>query len=233
MATAVVTGAASGIGLALARQLSGEGYVVHLADVNPCADIAQDLGGVASLVDVSDPDEMDSLAAQAPTAEVVCLNAGIVGASLGAPWEVSPEEWQQVLGVNLAGVVNGLRAFVPRLLAAGGPRCILVTASLAGVVTFPGGGAYAATKHAVATVAEQAAMSLRDTPVTVTLLCPALVRTAMSETGDDPADVAAGGLAAARAGRFLVVPPAWTGAVVRRAQNLAGGAVPMMPSPDA
>lgn len=233
MATAVVTGAASGIGLALASQLSREGYAVHLADVNPCADIARDLGGVASVVDVSDPAQMESLAADASRAEVVCLNAGIVGATLGAPWEVSAEEWQQVLGVNLAGVVNGLRAFVPRLLAAGGTRRILVTASLAGVVTFPGGGAYAATKHAVATVAEQAAMSLRDTPVTVTLLCPALVRTAMSETGDDPADVAAAGLAAARAGRFLVVPPMWTTAVVRRSETLVGGAVPEMPAPDA
>lgn len=128
-------------------------------------------------------------------------------------------------------MVNGLRSFVPRLLADADPSRILVTASLAGVVTFPGGGAYAATKHAVAAVAEQAAMALRDTRVMVTLLCPALVRTAMSETGDDPADVAALGLAASREGRFLVVPPEWSSAVVRRAESMVAGDVPAMPSP--
>lgn len=231
MATAVVTGAASGIGLALARQLAGEGYFVHLADVSPCADVARELGGVSALVDVSDPEQVESLAQASSPAEVVCLNAGVLGASMGVPWEAPPEEWRKVLDVNLAGVVNGLRSFVPRLLADADPSRILVTASLAGVVTFPGGGAYAATKHAVAAVAEQAAMALRDTRVMVTLLCPALVRTAMSETGDDPADVAALGLAASREGRFLVVPPEWSSAVVRRAESMVAGDVPAMPSP--
>lgn len=231
MTTAVVTGAASGIGRALARQLSSEGYAVHLADVAPCDDLAAELGGTSTLVDVADPAQLEELARRASPAEVVCLNAGIVGPNLGAPWEVPPEEWQRVLGVNLAGVVNGLRAFVPRLLEAGAPSQVLITASLAGLLTFPAGGAYAAGKHAVVTVAEQAAMALRDTPVSITVMCPALVRTAMSDVGDDPADVAAEGLAAARAGRFLVVPAPWAPAVVRRAETLVAGDVPAMPEP--
>lgn len=91
MATAVVTGAASGIGLALARQLAGEGYFVHLADVSPCADVARELGGVSALVDVSDPEQVESLAQASSPAEVVCLNAGVLGASMGVPWEAPPE----------------------------------------------------------------------------------------------------------------------------------------------
>ena len=83
---------------------------------------------------------------------------------------------------------------------------IIITGSLAGLVTFPGGGAYAATKHAVVALAESASLALQGTSVTVTLACPALVRTAMSEVGADPDDVAAEVLAAADDGRFLVVP---------------------------
>ncbi|MEO3791246.1 SDR family NAD(P)-dependent oxidoreductase [Nonomuraea sp. B10E15] len=109
-----------------------------------------------------------------PGADLVCLNAGIVGQDLGAPWEVSDDDWDRVFAVNVGGVRNGLRAFVPGLLAAGRPAHILVTASLAGLVTFPGGGAYAASKHAVVALAEQASLALEGTPVGVTLLCPAL-----------------------------------------------------------
>jgi len=134
--------------------------------------------------------------------------------------------------VNLLGVVNGLRAFVPTMVAADRPAKIVITASLAGLLTFPGGGAYAATKHAVVAVAEQAALSLRDTPVTVSVLCPALVRTAMSEVGDDPKDVAAAALAAARAGRFLVMPEEWRASVLSRTHRLLAGRPPEIPTPE-
>jgi NAD(P)-dependent dehydrogenase (short-subunit alcohol dehydrogenase family) len=231
MPVAVVTGAASGIGRALATQLAARGYDVHLADVSPTAELAEALGGVSAEVDVSKPDEVARLAESAPDAEIVCLNAGVVGAALGAPWEVPPEEWLRLLGVNLLGVVNGLRAFVPRMLESGRPGRIVITGSLAGLVTFPGGGAYAATKHAVVAVAEQAAMLLAGTKVSVTLTCPALVRSGMSEVGDDPDGVAATVLDAAAAGRFLVVPQEWASAVVVRTDRLVSGGLPEVPSP--
>lgn len=233
MGTAVVTGAAGGIGRALTRRLAATGHQVHTADISDTADLAAEVGGVAHVVDVSRPDDLERLADAAGDAEVVCLNAGVVGDSLGVPWEVPAEEWQRLLEVNLLGVVNGLRSFVPRMLAGGRPGRIVVTASLAGLVTFPGGGAYAATKHALVAVAEQAALALQDTPLTVTLLCPALVRSGMSETGADPDDVAAEVLDAAAAGRFLVVPEEWHEAVTARAEALVTGARPSVPAPAA
>jgi NAD(P)-dependent dehydrogenase (short-subunit alcohol dehydrogenase family) len=231
MRIAVVTGAAGGIGAALARRLADTGHQVHLADLADTADLATEVGGVAHAVDVTHPADLDRLAAAAGDAEVVCLNAGVVGTSTGAPWETPPEEWQRLLDVNLLGVVNGLRAFVPAMLTRERPGRLIITASLAGLVTFPGGGAYAATKHALVAVSEQAALALRDTRVSVTLLCPALVRSGMSETGEDPNEVARQVLAAAEEGRFLVVPPEWEPAVVTRAERLVTGAAPDLPAP--
>ena len=227
---AVVTGAASGIGRALAGQLAADGYHVHLADLSPADDLARQLEGTSHVVDVADVDAMDTLASRVPGASVVCLNAGIVGPSLGAPWEVPPDEWLRVLQVNLLGPINGLRAFVPRLLALDRPARVLMTASLAGLVTFPGGGAYAASKHALVAVAEQAALAWADTAVSVTVVCPALVRTAMSTEGADPADVASAALAGSRAGRFVVMPEEWAPAVRHRADRLASGEAPELPT---
>jgi NADP-dependent 3-hydroxy acid dehydrogenase YdfG len=231
--SAVVTGAASGIGRALAVRLAAAGTRMVLADVQAAAltEVAAGLHATALTTDVADPMAMQQLAAAAPDADLVCLNAGIVGTALGAPWEAEPREWDHLSAVNLGGVVNGLRAFVPRLLAAGRPAHILITASLAGLATFPGGGAYAATKHAVVAVAEQTALALADTPVGVTMLCPALVRSAMSPTGVDPADVADEALHAVQEGRFAVVPEAWRAAVLQRAENLVSGQPPTPPTP--
>jgi NAD(P)-dependent dehydrogenase (short-subunit alcohol dehydrogenase family) len=136
-----------------------------------------------------------------------------------------------VLAVNVGGVVNGLRAFVPQLLAAGQPGHMLITASLAGLATFPGGGAYGASKHAVVAIAEQAALALADTQVGVTVLCPALVRTGMSPVGDEPADVAEEALTAVHEGRFAVVPTAWRQAILQRAEHLTSGLPPTSPTP--
>lgn len=178
---------------------------------------------------MSRPDDMEALAAAAPNASLVCLNAGIVGASMGPPWTVPPEEWQRVFAVNVGGVVNGLRAFVPRLLQAEAERHLLVTASLAGVVTFPTGGAYAASKHAVVAIAEQAAMALHGTAVKVTVICPALVRTAMSPVGVDPDDVAVSALRAVVDGAFAHIPVEWHAALLDRASCLARGTLPSPP----
>ncbi|MEV4073832.1 SDR family oxidoreductase [Nonomuraea fuscirosea] len=229
---AVVTGAAGGIGRALAAHLIAEGASVVLSDLDAAAltEAAGELGGTAVAADVSDAGSMEALAAAVPEPDLVCLNAGIVGRDLGVPWEVSAEDWARVFAVNAGGVSNGLRAFVPRMLAGGRPGHILITASLAGLVTFPAGGAYAASKHAVVALAEQAALSLAGTPIGVTLLCPALVRSGMSPEGEDPADVAADALAAVRAGRFTVVPDGWDGEIERRARWLASGAQPTPPN---
>lgn len=232
MTTAVVTGAASGIGLALATHLADAGHLVHLADLSPTEEVAAQLHGVPHKVDVADAEDMARLADQVGGARIVCLNAGIVGPTTGAPWEAPPGEWERVAGVNLGGVVNGLRAFVPRLLETGDPARIIITASLAGVLTFPGGGAYAASKHAVLAVAEQAAQALSDTDVTVTVVCPALVRSAMSKVGADPAEVAAEALTAADAGRFLVMPGEWGPALRAHTESLLGGEPPQIPSPE-
>ena len=118
------------------------------------------------------------------------------------------------------------------MTAADRPAHIVITASLAGLLTFPGGGGYAATKHAIVAIAEQTALALCDTPVTVSVLCPALVRTAMSEVGDEPSDVAAAALAAARAGCFLVIPDEWRVSVLSRAQHLLAGKAPEIPAPE-
>jgi 1-deoxy-11beta-hydroxypentalenate dehydrogenase len=225
--TAVVTGAASGIGKALATRLRAAGARVVLADIDAAAHAGR--GTDAVTADVSDAAAMSALAAAVPDADLVCLNAGIVGKDLGAPWEVGHEDWDRVFAVNVGGVVNGLRAFVPRLLASGRPAHILVTGSLAGLVTFPAGGAYAASKHAIVAVAEQTALALAGTQVGVTVLCPELVRTGMSPEGEDPLVVADEALEAVRAGRFAVFPEVWGGEIVRRARRLVSGAQPEPP----
>ena len=172
---------------------------------------------------------MEAFADEIGPVDLLCLNAGVLSTSMGPPWEASPDEWDRVLGVNLHGVVNGLRAFVPLLLERTRPGQILITASLAGALTWPGGGPYAASKHAVLAVAEQTALELADSQITVTVLCPALVRSAMSKVGDDPLDVANLALDAVAEGRFAVLPEAWTSALGRRAHVLASGERPQVP----
>ena len=176
------------------------------------------------------PQSMESLAERVGAPTHLCLNAGILSGHTGAPWEAPPAEWQRMLAVNLGGVVNGLRAFVPPMLTSGDPCSILITGSLAGVLTWPGGGPYAATKHAVVAVAEQAAQALQHTNIAVTLLCPALVRTAMSEVGESANDVAEQALSAMDARQFAVIPAAWSAAISRRAQGLTDGRRPTVPT---
>ena len=193
--------------------------------------MAEELGATPVAVDVSDPGAVEHLAEVAGAPTLVCLNAGVLGQDLGAPWESSPDDWRRVLDVNVGGVVNGLRAFVPRMLAAEAPGGILVTASLAGLLTWPTGGPYGASKHAAVAVAEAAALALEGTQLRVTALCPALVRSGMSDVGEDPVDVADQGLAGLDRGDFLVVPDEWRMAISARAAGLVAGDQPIVPTP--
>lgn len=231
--TAVVTGAASGIGRALAEALHAKGANLVLADVDADAVSAAStrLGATGVTADVSDPAAMSALATQAPQARLICLNAGVVGTSLGPPWEVPPGEWDRVFDINVGGVVNGLRAFVPALLASGEPAHVLITASLAGLAVFPGGGAYGPSKHAVTAIAEHSAMALAGTPVRFSMICPALVSTGMSSDGVEPALVADNALQAVDDGVFAVVPPEWRAAAVAQVEQIASGYQPTPPAP--
>lgn len=230
--TAVVTGAASGIGRALAEALHTRGANLVLADVaaDALSATATRLGATGVVADVSDPAAMSALAAQAPHARLICLNAGVLGQSLGAPWEVPPAEWDRVFAVNVGGVVNGLRAFVPGLLASGEPAQVLITASLAGLTVFPGGGAYGPSKHAVTAVAQHASMALAGTPVRVSMMCPALVSTGMSPEGVDPAVVADEALQAVEDGTFAIFPSQWREAVVTQVEQVTSGQPPAPPA---
>jgi NAD(P)-dependent dehydrogenase (short-subunit alcohol dehydrogenase family) len=190
---AVVTGGASGIGLALARRSAAAGMSVVLADVDAGALAAageqvRALGaGVLTVpTDVSDPEQVDALAeaavARFGSVHVVCLNAGV--AAGGVSWELPEKTWRWVVDVNLWGTVHGIRAFLPRLVEQDDGH-VLLTASVGGLIGSPGMAPYSATKHAVIGIAESLREDLRlaDARVGVTVLCPGFTRTRMNDSG--------------------------------------------------
>jgi len=188
---AVVTGAASGIGLALAQRFAHARMTLVLADIEADALARaqaqlQSAGAnaMAVVVDVVDPLAVEALADAAyrrfGAVHVLCNNAGVAAPTLRVPtWETSLADWQWIMDVNLMGVVHGLRAFVPRMLAGGEEGHIVNTASVAGVLTGPG--PYFASKHAVACVTEALYKDLKamDARLSASVLCPGLIRTAI------------------------------------------------------
>jgi NAD(P)-dependent dehydrogenase (short-subunit alcohol dehydrogenase family) len=199
---AVVTGAASGIGLALARRFLAEGMQVMLADIERDAlDAAEkDLVGAfgaanvhACLTDVRDASAVDALAEttfdRLGTAHIVCNNAGVaVG---GFAWTIANDRWRWIVDVNLMGVVNGIRAFVPRMVEQGEGH-VVNTASMAGLVSAPLMSPYVATKHAVVALSESLYMDLRmaEGEIGVSVLCPGWVRTNIANSERNrPGDV--------------------------------------------
>lgn len=186
---AVITGAGSGIGAALARRAAAEGMHVVLADiaVDDAQSVADSISDAQTLVmrcDVSDEASVQALADAAwerfGSVDLLCNNAGIVpGGRHRMVWEYTPSDWQWSLGVNLYGVIHGIRAFVPRMIAANRPAHIMNTASVAGFVSGSGSSCYGAAKHAVVRATEALYAGLKEVgaPIGVTMLCPGLVAT--------------------------------------------------------
>jgi NAD(P)-dependent dehydrogenase (short-subunit alcohol dehydrogenase family) len=198
---AAVTGAASGIGRAMAVAFASEGMHVALADIDEAnlkpVEHALRNRGVKTFsmrVDVSKAMQVEAFAERTATElgaiHLVCNNAGV--AVSGAVWENSEAEWQWILGVNLWGVVHGVRSFAPRLIAQDEGH-IVNTASVAGLISPPGMGAYCVSKHAVVTLSESLHHDLRErgSAVGVSVLCPAYVPTGIADSERNrPADIA-------------------------------------------
>jgi NAD(P)-dependent dehydrogenase (short-subunit alcohol dehydrogenase family) len=190
---AVITGAARGIGEAMATRFAAEEMRLVLADVDSGAlDAAvahHQANGTEVLgvpTDVSDAGAVDALAAAARerfgTAHVICNNAGVSGHARPS-WDQPDREWQWVLGVNLLGVVHGIRSFVPGLIAQDEGH-VVNTASLAGLVAAPYVSPYAATKHAVVALSTSLFHELAfvGSQVGVSVLCPSFLRTEIMDT---------------------------------------------------
>jgi NAD(P)-dependent dehydrogenase (short-subunit alcohol dehydrogenase family) len=190
---AVVTGAASGIGLALSRAFAGEGMKVVMADIEAdalekaTAELPEGAEVASMVCDVSDGEQVDALRDLAVerfgTAHVVCNNAGVSAA--GPVWTHSIDDWEWVLGVNLWGVIHGVRAFAP-LLVEQGEGHIVNTASMAGLVSAPMMGIYNVSKHGVVTLSETLFSDLAmvgAADVGVSVLCPGWVNTQIHLAG--------------------------------------------------
>src|SRR4051812_31381885 len=196
---AVVTGAASGIGRSMTRAFAAEGMKVVLADIEAgaldkaVADLPEGTEAEAVVCDVSKADQVEALrdaaVARFGAVHVVCNNAGV---SQGGPiWQASVGDWEWVLGVNLWGVINGVRTFTPLLIEQGEGH-IVNTASMAGLVSAPFMGVYNVSKHGVVTLSETLYADLQLAGVAnvgVSVLCPGWVRTRIHEAGRNrPAD---------------------------------------------
>jgi NADP-dependent 3-hydroxy acid dehydrogenase YdfG len=186
--TAVVTGAASGIGLALTNAFAARGLNVVLADVNEDAlaaagDVVRSKGGraVECRCDVAVADEVERMRARAlrnfGRVDIICNNAGVM-LPFEPTWQHSLAEWKWLLGINLMGVVHGIQTFLPLLVEQRSGH-LLNTASMAGVATIPFNGPYNASKHAVVALTETIAAEMVQLrlPIGATVLCCGLVAT--------------------------------------------------------
>lgn len=189
---AVVTGAASGIGYALAEMWLAHGMKVVLADIEKAAldRAAEQLGEKGQVLpvitDVSQSESVQELKRQADDfgyVAVVCNNAGVSGVGGGAAWEKPESEWLWVLGVNLWGVINGTLAFVPEMVARDEGH-IVNTASVVGLLPLPFAAHYATSKHAIVglSISIQQELAAIGSRVHVAVLCPGWVRTQISES---------------------------------------------------
>ena len=197
---AIVTGGASGIGLATATRFAKEGARVVIADLNDAAgkEAADNLDGRFIRADVGDPADWEDLVAEAEQAfgglDIAYLNAGVTTNGLdrlGAPPEPQPQQqarqapdittltdakYRRIMGANVDGVVFGTRAVVPALVRRGGGS-IVATASMAGIIAFSPDPIYTATKHAVVGFVRSMAAQLEPRSITINAVCPGIVDT--------------------------------------------------------
>ncbi len=190
---AVVTGAASGLGLALAARFARERMRLALADIDAPALArtvdelrASGAEAISMRVDVSDGAQVAALAERTLEAfgavHIVCNNAGV--APLGLAWENTEADWRWILGVNVWGVIHGVRVFTPILLGQQDEGHILNTASVAGLISPPGMAMYNLTKHAVVSLSETLHHDLasQSDKVKCSVLCPAYFPSAIADS---------------------------------------------------
>jgi len=193
--TAVVTGGASGMGLAMAQRFAAAGMNIVLGDIEAeplaMAEAAIAAKGVKVLpvrTDVAKSDDVRALADAAygrfGKVNVLCNNAGVAG-SPGASWELSEEDWRWVIDVDLWSVIHGVRSFVPRMIASGEQGHIVNTASIAGLVTGLVGSPYQVAKFGVVALSEQLYFEFGrgGHNIGVSVLCPGLVNTNIYDSG--------------------------------------------------
>ena len=239
---AVVTGAASGIGLGIARAFAGAGMRLVLADIDPDAlgresDALSAAGSdcLAVPTDVGDADAVRRLADAAydrcGTVHVLVNNAGVLAG--GRTWELPLTEWERVLRVNLWGVIHGVHEFVPRMLRQGGPSHVVNIGSMASVVPVPGIGPYNVAKHGLLALTEALAAELvadGHADMGVTLVMPGRVASRLGGGSPDPSvmdpdDVGAAVLDALRERPlFLFTHPERVPEVRRRFDRILGAA---------
>ncbi|MEY9856698.1 NAD(P)-dependent dehydrogenase (short-subunit alcohol dehydrogenase family) [Catenulispora sp. GAS73] len=199
--TAVVTGAASGIGLAMARLFAAEGMNVVLADVEePALDkavaevgqqAAQGARALGVVTDVSLPESVEALADKAfatfPSVDVLCNNAGVGSGAEGPMWQHERTDWQWAFAVNVWGVFHGIQAFLPRMIAQDSPGHVVNTSSPdGGIAPLPTASVYAVTKASIVTMTEALYAQLKqaDAKIGASVLFPGphMVRTGLWES---------------------------------------------------
>lgn len=185
---AVITGGASGVGLAAAELLAARGFALLLADrdaetLQTAADALRADGATVEtqVTDVSDAAAVAALADRAFETGPVSVLMNNAGIGLGSSCWEGADAWRQIFEVNFFGVVNGVQAFVPRMIAAGRPAAVINTGSKQGITTPPGNPAYNASKAAVKVLTEQLAHELREAsaPIDVHLFVPGFTYTGM------------------------------------------------------
>ena len=217
---AVITGGASGIGFGMAERFAAAGMTVVIADINedalPEAESRLAERGASALgvpVDVADPDQVEELARRVldefGAVHVLCNNAG-VNSSDEPIWEVSRQDWERVIDINLRGVIHGIRTFLPHMLEQDSEGFIVNTASAAGLGSRPGISPYVATKHAVIALSESLHHDLvaAGSKLRAAVLCPGRIRTPMmaehlEREGKDVEEAAAGYLLPGEVGELV------------------------------
>jgi NADP-dependent 3-hydroxy acid dehydrogenase YdfG len=262
---AVITGAASGIGRGLAELAAVRGMRLVLADrdapgLQALCDQLKGRGvqAIACVTDVGDARQVERLRDQAVEqfggVDLLFNNAGVM--QTGFSWDITEAQWQRMLNVNLNGVINGIRSFVPLLLRQGRPAHVINTASLAGLVSSPLMAPYNVTKQAVVALSETLhyELAMIGAPVSVSVLCPGpvaseimasnqVVDTAGSDfsqlldstirQGMTPAELATQVFAAIEEKRFWILPhKGFKPALERRVQSILGETNPQFQMTD-